>query len=376
VLFFTTVLTNGGGFFTGLLGSLGYWLTQQPVQRGSQPSYYYLLVMMPEYEFLPYLVGLATIFWYWWRHRVIHLMAVLAWILWIIVYYVSVRPILAGVLPNAADQLVVAFIAVLLPLTFFATYDPTRPASAFPSFIFTWVAGVLIVFSWAGEKMPWLTMHLTIPLAFAAGWSIGKLLDADWRGLLARGAHWIGLLVPLALVLMVSLFLTRPFQGVALDQLSATNAFIVSLILLVVVVLPALYFVARRFARGELARVVAVVSILVMAALTVRFAWMAVFIEPDVASETIIYAQGSHDVPIAMQEIDDLSRRLCAQTSPTKPVLVQCDNGTIKVAYDDASSWPFVWYLRNYRNAQFYGATPNAPFDAPVVIVGPKNEDA
>jgi sugar lactone lactonase YvrE len=122
--------------------------------------------------------------------------------------------------------------------------------------------------------------------------------------------------------------------------------------------------------------VVAVVFVIVLAALTVRFAWIAVFINPDVASETIIYAQGSHDDPIAMQEIDELSRRLCAQATPAKPLTGMCDNGMIKVAYDDDSSWPFVWYLRNYRNAQYYGASPNAPFDAPVVIVGPKNEEA
>ena len=371
ILFFTTVFTNGAGFFTGLLGSLGYWLTQQGVARGGQPAYYYLLVMLPEYEFLPYLVGIATIIWYWWRYRPVHLLAVLIWMLWIIVYYIVVRPLLLTALPSGAYQLVAVFAAVLIPLTFFATYDHANADSFFPAFIFTWVAGVLIVFSWAGEKMPWLTMHLTIPLAFAAGWGIDKLLEADWRSLLARGAQWMALLIPLALVLIAALLFSRPFQGTGLDQLSATNGFIVSLILLLVFVAPALYVIGRRFTRHELTRVVAVVFVLVLAALTVRFAWLAVFIEPDVASETMIYAQGSHDVVTAMQEIQDLSRRLCAQATSSKPLTGECDNGTIKVAYDDDSSWPFVWYLRNYRNAQYYGSTPTANFDAPVVIVGP-----
>ncbi|MEW5717411.1 MAG: hypothetical protein AB1817_02170, partial [Chloroflexota bacterium] len=47
IVFFTTVFTNGGGFFTGLLGSLGYWLSQQEVARGGQPAHYYLLVLLP-----------------------------------------------------------------------------------------------------------------------------------------------------------------------------------------------------------------------------------------------------------------------------------------------------------------------------------------
>ena len=46
----------------------------------------------------------------------------------------------------------------------------------------------------------------------------------------------------------------------------------------------------------------------------------------------------------------------------------------MKVAYDDDSSWPFVWYLRDFDNAQFYGKKPGSPFDAEVVIVGPANE--
>ncbi|NTV37541.1 MAG: TIGR03663 family protein, partial [Anaerolineaceae bacterium] len=41
ITFYTTFFTNGRGFFTGIIGSLGYWLEQQGVNRGSQPWYYY-----------------------------------------------------------------------------------------------------------------------------------------------------------------------------------------------------------------------------------------------------------------------------------------------------------------------------------------------
>ena len=52
-ILYTTVFTNSDGFFTGTIGSLGYWIVQQGVSRGSQPWYYYLLVQIPIYEFLP-----------------------------------------------------------------------------------------------------------------------------------------------------------------------------------------------------------------------------------------------------------------------------------------------------------------------------------
>ncbi len=60
IILYTTVFTNGTGFFTGLVGSLGYWLEQQAVERGSQPWYYYWLIQIPIYEYLPALGGLAT----------------------------------------------------------------------------------------------------------------------------------------------------------------------------------------------------------------------------------------------------------------------------------------------------------------------------
>ena len=57
VFFFTTVFTYGQGVFTGMVNSLGYWLEQQGVRRGSQPQYYYTLVQVPIYEFMPLILA-------------------------------------------------------------------------------------------------------------------------------------------------------------------------------------------------------------------------------------------------------------------------------------------------------------------------------
>jgi predicted membrane-bound mannosyltransferase len=53
IVLYTSMFTNGAGLFTGLVGSLGYWLAQQGVNRGDQPYYYYSLIQIPIYEFLP-----------------------------------------------------------------------------------------------------------------------------------------------------------------------------------------------------------------------------------------------------------------------------------------------------------------------------------
>jgi hypothetical protein len=57
---YTTLFTNPIGLATGMVGSLGYWLVQQGVQRGTQPLYYYLLVEIPVYEYLVAIGGLVA----------------------------------------------------------------------------------------------------------------------------------------------------------------------------------------------------------------------------------------------------------------------------------------------------------------------------
>ena len=61
IVFYTTLFTNGQGFFTGMVGSLGYWLEQQAVKRGNQPWYFYVGIQIPIYEFLPAIGSLLAL---------------------------------------------------------------------------------------------------------------------------------------------------------------------------------------------------------------------------------------------------------------------------------------------------------------------------
>ena len=59
----------------------------------------------------------------------------------------------------------VLLLAVVLPLFFGLSYDPDDTSTRFPTLLGVWTLGVMVLFSWAGEKMPWLTMHFAIPLS-------------------------------------------------------------------------------------------------------------------------------------------------------------------------------------------------------------------
>lgn len=392
VFFFTTVFTNPGGLGTGFIGSLGYWLTQQPVQRGSQPPYYYLMVTLPMYEYLPYLFGMLGLSYILLRRgprRLVYFLFILLSLFGVVSYVWFTSGMLNALtqLPalfNGGDTLqagnkTVLLLGVLIPLFFVLAYDRDNLRTRFPAIIGIWTLGVLILFSWAGEKMPWLTMHLAIPLSFLSGYFMQRVLSADWSDLYRRGAPVFGLVLAL-LLLTVAMFLLIGAPALntgiqQIDQLAATSGRILS-ILIIVLCAGGLFYIAQGLGVKETLRMLLVTVFVVLALFTIHTTALAAYQNSDLAVETIIYAQGTPDVPNAMREIEELSRRLCAQAAPDNKVKINCDNDTIKVAYDDDSSWPFVWYLRNYRNQQFYGKSPGAPFDAEVVIVGSANESA
>ncbi len=318
VPFYTTMFTNGQGFATGMVGQLGYWLSQHEVARGGQPWYYYL-VLMPMYEFLPLLVGLAGM----------------------IVYALrgdrSNPP--HPKLPGAVDK------ALHLPVVLFLIY---------------WTIVVFAAYSWAGEKMPWLTMHLAVPLHLLAGWTISRLVDTDWAAIRARRGLWLLLFIPLLLYTLVQLIGSSPFGGTSMEALNRSMGWLAALVV-VGILTGFVYWIGQDLRSRDMWRLSALSVLIILLALTVRFAWMATFINPDMATEFLVYAQGAPDTAIVANELEEMSRRLTGGLH-------------MKVAYDDDTSWPFVWYLRNFDNAQFYGKQPAGPFDAEVVLVGPPNE--
>jgi len=210
--------------------------------------------------------------------------------------------------------------------------------------------------------MTWLTMHLVVPLHLLAGWAVGRLLETDWAEIRAKRGLWLLLLVPMLVYTVARLLSTRLSFGTSTDALSQSMAWFTALVVGAILV-GFVWAIWRKLGRQQSWRMVALALMITLAAATIRFAWMASFINADIATEFLVYAQGTPDTRLVTKELETMSRRLTGGLH-------------MKVAYDDDSSWPFVWYLRNFDNAQFYGKKPGGPFDAEAVIVGPANEAA
>jgi len=311
IVLYTTFFTNGQGFATGVVGSLGYWLAQHGVQRGSQPWFYYF-VLMPMYEFVPLLFSFVGLGYYAVRRK-------------------------RGEAKEAPSPPVIRFLIY-------------------------WLIASLVIYSWAGEKMPWLIVHLVLPMMVVAGYFVGQVLErVDWQRIWRGGGPILALLLILTLFVGSALATTVPFQGRSLAQLGWTTQWLAALVVGAILMVGLVRYWRALGARRSL-QVVFVTVFVLLCILTVRFSWMAAYINYDTAKEFIVYAHGTPDITLTMKEIEEISRRTVGDRQ-------------IKVAYDNESTWPFEWYLQEYPNLAYYGAQPTKQaLDAPIVLVGPPND--
>lgn len=336
IFFFTSIFSNWPGLATGLVGSLGYWLAQQRVQRGGQPWYYYILVQLPIYEFIPAL-GL-----------------ILAAIL-------GLRRKSPAPLPSQISST-----ESVVP----DTVD-TEAAPTFPLLVW-WAVTSLIAFSIAGEKMPWLTVHITLPMILLSGWGLGQIIERlEWDKFKERGG-WATLLLVifftgLSGTLIMGLGANPPFQGKELAQLSSTGMFLFSLATTIISATVLVWYLNNWRIRNAL-RLATLVFFSLLGVLTVRTAVRAAYIHPNDATEYLVYAHGATGIKDVMTQIDTISGRTAG-------------GKTLSVAYDSSSpdagvAWPFTWYLRHYSKKVAFDQPGADLRGSPVIIVDQKNIDS
>ncbi len=317
LLFFTTVFTNGAGIASGWVGSLGYWLEQHGVRRGGQPWFYYL-VILPLYDFLPLLGFLAaTVF------------------LTVRTAYHAIRP------PQSA---------------------PDNPLVHWSLFIWSFLSW--FGYSYAGEKMPWLVVHITLPMALLSGWLAGRLIEGvDW-GTVWKRYGWLILLLWPALVAAAATLAQAaggPLGTQRLEDLLNLGTLIGGMVGVLVAGSAVGYFWARVGGRNGLL-LTALTLFLALSLLTVRIAHRLNFVNYDRPAEFLVYAHEGPDVRTTMQQIEGLSLRVAG--GPYR----------IDVAYGPDGSWPFIWYLRHYPNARYYPDKPSRDQVLATVIIAGREQ--
>jgi uncharacterized protein (TIGR03663 family) len=324
---FTSMFTNTSGIGTGFVGQLGYWMAQHDVQRGGQPPYYYLIVV-PLYEYLPIIGFLAAL---------------------VVLGY---QLVMRGLLDRGATSFVAAN----------APFVQQLRAYLFPILCCWWAIASWLIFSIAGEKMPWLTVHIALPMIMATGWFVQRCVDAIRarpqeganRRLQAFGAA-AGLGILAVLFTIRALSVVGGFDPAATS--SSQIAGLANLVIAAVLIVVAFVALRRFVARGRLA-VYGLAAFGVLSLLTIRTAVTVTYLNYDYVKEFLFYAHGAPGVKIILNQVDDLSKRLGTTQQ-------------LAVGWSQETSWPMTWYMRDFAGARYFGSELPGDVDSlHVVIIG------
>jgi uncharacterized protein (TIGR03663 family) len=368
-LLFSTFLAYPRGFLDGWYQGIKYWWgSQQTFARGQQPWYYYLM-LLPIYELMALLFALGGI----------------------VMLGLGRRRAAAPRVPPSWD----GQDGVEQNLGF-ARRDGDEdgdilehragariyPAAAggwlhdiqglFVSFLAYWSVLSFIAFSWAGEKMPWLLIHIALPVTLLAAWVLSELVDGlPWRTIWQRKGWSVPLLVIAALVLagVAAYYLSGGgvTQAAFRDRLRALPA-----LAMFGAALFALLTVGAQMGTHTLLRLAALTVAGVLLLYGIRAAVQVVYLHPDTPIEPLIYTQTAPDVPVIVDQIRQVAinqtRNDRTKDDPTGGL-------SMKVTIDNALAWPFQWYLRDFRDIKWCDVKQqkNCDFDAPIVLVHTPN---
>jgi hypothetical protein len=305
ITLFTSVFTNATGFFTGYWGSLGYWIAQHPVERADQPYYYYL-IGLSIYEFL-----------------------------------VLVPTLLGGL-----------FLLI--------------KGNVFDRAIVGWAALTLILFSVAGERMPWLLVGITLPMTLVAGRLVGLMVEQ------IRGARFApaGILAGLGLMLAVPFLLLQVLRA---EEIASSVAFWIALALAAIVLVgtlvltlqlrmnPAVAAAASALGvltperRSPILAAVALGAIATMLAFTAFVGWRASYpyASFERPTELFVYSQTGQETKYASECVNRIARETGLGTDGLRLLVGESDN----------FAWQWRWYARDYRDVEFRFMNDNPPPD-------------
>lgn len=389
-LLYTSFFSNPWGIMTGTVGSLGYWMEQQEVARGGQPWFYYGVVV-PFYEFMPVIFSFVAIR-YWFRREGLKLTGrFYGWVLLaslmigsLVNWYYNEANDLAG-----DDRSIIygyatagVLLAIAIAIRYFGNaswYDPNYTPEAtsteeltekylgFVPNLVWWLVFTAVAYTIAGEKMPWLSIHFVIPMAFLVGWYFDRLLaEVDVGSYFERkNLVWIGLTSLLLIAIGITVVPLLIGQVRFGDQTAAglnTVAQFVGKIALV----GGLIYLIRRY-RTEISETYrrigwTVSAFLILSLLTVRFSYLASFPNADYTTEFLVYAHGAPATKdIVMPQLEEMSKRLYGDMR-------------LKIYYDNEASWPYTWYLRDFPSRVYFGENPSPDVrNADAILVGDTN---
>jgi hypothetical protein len=215
------------------------------------------------------------------------------------------------------------------------------PGSRFviQTFLAIWFVGIFLAPPWAGEKMPWLVVHVALPLTILAASFAGEAIEwieTRWReGRLPRRSTLLTMLgIPLVAgfgFLLWSWGTAGPWMRIdeqwsrGLQPTVSDNPWLLYIPLLAFVGL--IIFALTRLGWRDALATVGIASIGVMLLGQMHVSYRFTYEEGDVPRDMLMYSQVSPDVTRFVEEVGLLSRQLTGGTD-------------MQIMYDSGTSWP------------------------------------
>ncbi|MEX0749608.1 MAG: hypothetical protein WD359_02275, partial [Dehalococcoidia bacterium] len=258
---------------------------------------------------------------------------------------------------------------VLLPFSIVLVAILSFPMSTLDRFLLFWLASTAFALTVAGEKMPWLSVHIALPLAVLAGKFVGDMIERtdlrDELPKLERLAPFIYAAVAAALSVLV-FTIVGPFSVASFGAWA-----------LAIVAGVAVYWAYSSFSPRTAMQVALVGLVAAFSVFSLRAAVLASWGHPDnpykgdiaardygeVPVEVLVYTQTAGDIPELMEDIDAFARE--SGRGKETPIVVDSVDGY---------TWPWAWYLRNYRNVSYPSITDNfQPEEGSILLIGDAN---
>jgi uncharacterized protein (TIGR03663 family) len=371
-LLFSTFFAYPRGFLDGWYQGIKYWLgSQHEYARGDQPWFYYLM-LLPIYDLLALVFGVVGLGWLMvgpvrWRRASRSMLA--AHKLALVANEPSTDEGVRNS-PPIGDPTVAAATTgngarvydvetELRPVQPTTVQPIQNPPPLLVFFLGYWFIQSFVAFSWAGEKMPWLVTHISLPATLLAAWVLGQLIERvprqAWR---QRG--WA---VPLLASVLVITFAVGvySFAGAG-DTVASIAARVRGIVPLIIsgLCLFGLLQIGNRLGGRVVWRIAGLTAALVLLVYGVRATTLVVYRHPDTPVEPLIYTQTAPDVPILVDQIERIAinqtrnERTAQDPTGGSSLSLVVDGGASEHGGEGSLAWPLQWYLRDYTNVDWF----------------------
>jgi sugar lactone lactonase YvrE len=144
-------------------------------------------------------------------------------------------------------------------------------------------------------------------------------------------------------------------------------------------ILAGLLWIRRRRPAALVGPGLTIAGLIAATFMYIHTSWQLSYAHGDIPVEMLVYVQTSPDVPQTVNEIE----RIAFQTGQGKDLRILMDNGYTETVggqrvVHEAISWPYEWYLRDYKNRRYYSRTFGGDInlaDYPVALIMGPNLD-